>query len=37
MNILGLGAYHGDAAACPFVDGKLFAAADAERFRGIKR
>src|SRR5436309_13433632 len=37
MNILGLIAYHGDSAACPFIVGKLGAAAETERFRGIKR
>ncbi len=36
MNILGLNAYHGDSAACLFVDGKLIAAAAEERFRRIK-
>ena len=36
MNILGLNAYHGDSAACLFVDGKLVAAAEEERFRRIK-
>ncbi len=33
MTILGLNAYHGDSAACLFVDGKLVAAAEEERFR----
>ena len=36
MTILGLNAYHGDSAACLFVDGKLIAAAEEERFRRIK-
>src|ERR1700736_5938471 len=36
MNILGLNAYHGDSAACLFIDGKLIAAAEEERFRRIK-
>jgi carbamoyltransferase len=36
MKILGLNAYHGDSAACLFVDGKLVAAAEEERFRRIK-
>ena len=36
MNVLGLNAYHGDSAACLFVDGKLIAAAEEERFRRIK-
>lgn len=36
MTILGLNAYHGDAAACLFVDGKLVAAAEEERFRRVK-
>ncbi len=34
--ILGLNAYHGDSAACLFVDGKLIAAAEEERFRRVK-
>jgi carbamoyltransferase len=34
--ILGINAYHGDSAACLFVDGKLVAAAEEERFRRIK-
>ncbi len=37
MNILGLNDYHGDSAACLFVDGKLGASAEAERFKQIKR
>ncbi len=36
MKILGLNAYRGDSAACLFVDGKLIAAAEEERFRRIK-
>jgi carbamoyltransferase len=36
MNVLGLNAYHGDSAACLFIDGKLVAAAEEERFRRIK-
>src|ERR1700736_338791 len=36
MKILGLNAYHGDSAACLFVDGKLLAAVEEERFRRIK-
>ncbi|HXY60462.1 MAG TPA: carbamoyltransferase C-terminal domain-containing protein [Chthoniobacterales bacterium] len=36
MKILGLNAYHGDSAACLFVDGKLMAAAEEERFRRIR-
>ena len=36
MTILGLNSYHGDSAACLFVDGKLIAAAEEERFRRIK-
>src|SRR5256886_15953233 len=36
MIILGLNAYHADAAACLLVDGKLVAAAEEERFRRIK-
>src|SRR5947208_16753388 len=36
MKILGLNAYHGDSAACLFIDGKLVAAAEEERFRRIK-
>jgi carbamoyltransferase len=34
--ILGLNAYHADSAASIFVDGKLIAAAEEERFRRIK-
>jgi len=34
--ILGLNAYHGDAAACLLCDGELVAAAEEERFRRIK-
>ena len=36
MKILGLNAYHADSAACLFIDGKLVAAAEEERFRRIK-
>ena len=36
MIILSLNAYHGDAAACLVVDGRLVAAAEEERFRRIK-
>ena len=36
MKILGFNPYHGDSAACLFVDGKLIAAAEEERFRRIK-
>ena len=36
MIILGLNAYHGDAAACLVKDGQLIAAAEEERFRRIK-
>src|SRR5207244_1219982 len=34
--ILGLNAYHGDAAAALVVDGKLIAAAEEERFNRVK-
>jgi carbamoyltransferase len=34
--VLGLNAYHGDSAACLFLDGQLIAAAEEERFRRIK-
>ena len=34
--ILGLNAFHGDAAACLLVDGKVRAAAEEERFRRVK-
>ena len=34
--ILGLNAYHGDAAACLVKDGNLVAAAEEERFRRVK-
>jgi carbamoyltransferase len=36
MLILGLNAYHGDAAACIVRDGVLLAAAEEERFRRVK-
>jgi len=36
MIILGINAYHGDAAACLVEDGQLIAAAEEERFRRIK-
>jgi carbamoyltransferase len=36
VSILGINAYHGDAAACLVVDGKLIAAVEEERFRRIK-
>ena len=36
MLILGLNAYHGDAAACLVRDGEIVAAAEEERFRRIK-
>jgi carbamoyltransferase len=36
MFILGINAYHGDAAACMLRDGALVAAAEEERFRRIK-
>lgn len=36
MVILGINAYHADAAACIVVNGKLVAAAEEERFRRIK-
>ena len=36
MIVLGLNAYHGDAAACVLRDGKLVAAAEEERFRRVK-
>jgi carbamoyltransferase len=35
-HILGLNAYHGDAAACLVADGVLVAAAEEERFRRVK-
>jgi carbamoyltransferase len=34
--VLGVNAYHGDAAACILVNGKLVAAAEEERFRRLK-
>jgi carbamoyltransferase len=34
--ILGLNAYHGDAAACLLIDGRVVAAAEEERFRRVK-
>ena len=36
MIILGLNAYHGNAAACILIDGKLVAAVEEERFNRIK-
>ncbi len=36
VSVLGINAYHGDAAACLVVDGRLIAAAEEERFRRIK-
>jgi carbamoyltransferase len=36
VKILGLNAYHGDAAACLVVDGVIVAAAEEERFRRVK-
>ena len=36
MFLLGLNAYHGDAAACLLRDGEIIAAAEEERFRRIK-
>src|SRR5207237_4771528 len=36
MNILGINAYHGDAAAAIVRDGELIAAAEEERFNRIK-
>lgn len=36
MIILGLNAYHADAAACVVVDGQLVAAVEEERFRRVK-
>jgi carbamoyltransferase len=36
MIVLGINAYHGDASACIFVDDKLIAAAEEERFTRIK-
>jgi carbamoyltransferase len=36
MNIIGINAYHGDAAAALVIDGKLVAAVEEERFNRIK-
>ena len=36
MKVLGVNAYHGDASACIFIDNKLVAAAEEERFTRIK-
>jgi carbamoyltransferase len=36
MLILGVNAYHGDAAACLLDDGRIIAAAEEERFRRVK-
>lgn len=36
MNIIGLNAYHGDAAAALVMDGQLVAAVEEERFNRVK-
>ena len=36
MKILGINAYHGDASACIFIDNKLVAASEEERFTRVK-
>jgi carbamoyltransferase len=36
MKVIGLNAFHGDSAACLFIDGQMVAAAEEERFRRIK-
>ena len=36
MNILGINAYHGDASACLFINGKLEVAIEEERINRIK-
>lgn len=36
MKVLGINAYHGDASACIFIDNKLVAAAEEERFTRVK-
>ena len=36
MNVLGINAYHGDASAALFVDGRLIAAVEEERFTRVK-
>ena len=36
VNILGINAYHGDAAACMLVDGKPVAAIEEERIRRLR-
>src|SRR5687768_2604212 len=36
MTILGINAYHADSSAAIFVDGKLMAAIEEERFRRVK-
>ena len=36
MYVLGINAYHGDAAACLLEDGAMVAAAEEERFRRVK-
>jgi len=36
LNVLGINAYHGDAAACIVVEGRLVAAVEEERFRRVK-
>ena len=36
MITLGINAFHGDAAACIFIDDKLISAAEEERFPRVK-
>ena len=36
MIILGINAFHADSSACIFINGKLIAAAEEERFKRIK-
>ena len=36
MNVLGINAYHGDASACIFINGKLIVAIEEERINRVK-
>jgi carbamoyltransferase len=36
MNIIGINAFHADASAAIFVNGKMIAAIEEERFRRVK-
>ena len=36
MNVIGINAFHADSSACLFVDGRMIAAVEEERFRRVK-